>query len=119
MTFTGGIGLIACGVIGMLRYSLLGTPGAGQILGLTGDILYALGVATLAIGLAAATSHSFSRLAQPDRRDADRTRRCRPGTVEVGTTVGARIERGRVGRAVARLRRAPPRPPRSPEQDQN
>jgi hypothetical protein len=66
----GGIGLIACGVIGMLRYSLLGTPGVGQILDLTGDILDALGVATLAIGLATATSHSFStrfRRAPPDR----------------------------------------------------
>jgi hypothetical protein len=47
----GGIALIACGVIGMLRYSLLGTPGAGQILGVTADIVYALGVAVLAIGL--------------------------------------------------------------------
>lgn len=47
----GGIGLIACGVIGMVRYSVLGTPGSGQFLVITADIFYAAGVALLAIGL--------------------------------------------------------------------
>ncbi len=47
----GGIGLIACGVIGMLRYSVLGRPGSSQFLGVTADIFYAAAVILLAIGL--------------------------------------------------------------------
>ena len=47
----GGIGLISCGVVGMLRYSVLGAPGSSQFLGVTADIFYAVGVALLAIGL--------------------------------------------------------------------
>ncbi|WES63942.1 hypothetical protein P0L94_15920 [Microbacter sp. GSS18] len=46
----GGTGLLLCGVIGMLRTSLMGTPGA-QFLNVAGDAFYAAGVLVLAIGL--------------------------------------------------------------------
>lgn len=47
----GGAGLIACGVIGMLRQSFVSTPQMSLFFGVTADILYAAAVALLAIGL--------------------------------------------------------------------
>ncbi|MGQ2915015.1 hypothetical protein [Microbacterium aurantiacum] len=46
----GGLGLVICGVVGMLRMSLQGTPG-GQFLDVAADVSYAAGVLILAVGM--------------------------------------------------------------------
>jgi len=46
----GGIGLIACGVVGVLRLAVLGTPGTITGLTLLADALWAAAVLTLAVG---------------------------------------------------------------------
>ncbi|MFC8681977.1 hypothetical protein ACFT30_10680 [Microbacterium ureisolvens] len=47
----GGIGLVGCGVVGMLRGSFLGAPGATAALSLLADLLWAAAVLLLAVGL--------------------------------------------------------------------
>jgi hypothetical protein len=47
----GGIGLIACGVVGILRNSVLGAPVASIALSLLADLLWAAAILTLAFGL--------------------------------------------------------------------
>ncbi|MEV4774248.1 hypothetical protein [Microbacterium sp. LWH12-1.2] len=47
----GGIGLIACGVVGIIRGSVLGAPGATTTLTLLADVLWAGAVLILAFGL--------------------------------------------------------------------
>ena len=47
----GGIGLIACGVVGILRNSLLGAPAASIALSLLADLLWAGAILLLAFGL--------------------------------------------------------------------
>src|SRR3546814_16455705 len=46
----GGSGLIACGVVGMLGYGLVGGPGAA-VASVATDVVYAAAVILLAIGL--------------------------------------------------------------------
>jgi hypothetical protein len=46
----GGIGLIACGVVGIVRGSMLGMPGAGEVLSLIADLLWAAAVLVFAVG---------------------------------------------------------------------
>jgi hypothetical protein len=46
----GGAGLVACGVLGVLSYSMLGTPGT-QVISLVGDAIFATAVLLFAIGL--------------------------------------------------------------------
>ena len=47
----GGGALIACGVIGVVRSSVVGAPGAGVILTLLSDALWATAILILSIGL--------------------------------------------------------------------
>lgn len=47
----GGIGLIACGVVGVLHGPMLGVPLAGAALSLLADLLWAAAILVLAIGL--------------------------------------------------------------------
>lgn len=47
----GGIALVACGVVGMLRWSFLGEPGATAVLSLLADVLWAGAILLLAVGL--------------------------------------------------------------------
>ena len=47
----GGIGLIACGIVGILRGSVLGVPIAGTVLSLLADALWAAAILVLAFGL--------------------------------------------------------------------
>ncbi|HCS60878.1 MAG TPA: hypothetical protein DIW46_05690 [Microbacterium sp.] len=47
----GGIGLIACGVVGVIRSSVLGVSGASTVLTLLADVLWAGAILVLAIGL--------------------------------------------------------------------
>lgn len=56
---TGGGGLVACGVIEVLRSSLLGTSGSA-VLGVVGDLVFAAAVLLLAVGL----SHRASVVAR-------------------------------------------------------
>lgn len=45
----GGVGLVVCGVFGMLQSALLGVPG-GYVLAITADVVYAASVLLFAIG---------------------------------------------------------------------
>jgi hypothetical protein len=47
----GGIGLISCGVVGIVRGSVLGFPGTGAVLTLLSDVLWAAAILVLSIGL--------------------------------------------------------------------
>lgn len=47
----GGIGLIACGVVGVIRSSVLGVSGANTVLTLLADVLWAGAILVLAVGL--------------------------------------------------------------------
>lgn len=47
----GGIGLIACGIVGILRGSVLGDPFAETVLSLLADTLWAAAILVLAFGL--------------------------------------------------------------------
>ncbi|MGW8482651.1 hypothetical protein ACWGJP_05890 [Microbacterium sp. NPDC055903] len=47
----GGIGLIACGVVGLLRGSVLGASGLGTVLTIVSDLLWMGAILVLAFGL--------------------------------------------------------------------
>lgn len=47
----GGIGLIACGVVGVIRASTLGSSGTNTVLTLISDLLWASSILLLAVGL--------------------------------------------------------------------
>lgn len=49
----GGIGLVLCGVLGMLQYA---APGLGAVIGILVDLVFATAVLLLAIGLSRAAS---------------------------------------------------------------
>lgn len=51
----GGAGLVACGVLGVLTYSMLGTPST-QVISLVGDAIFATAVLLFAIGLSPGAS---------------------------------------------------------------
>ncbi|WP_300266262.1 hypothetical protein [Microbacterium sp.] len=46
----GGIGLIACGVVGVIRSALLGAPEANTVLTLLADVLWAVSILLVAVG---------------------------------------------------------------------
>lgn len=52
----GGAGLLACGVLGVLRSSLAGSPGAVWGVAMTADVIYAAAVLLFAVGASQAAS---------------------------------------------------------------
>lgn len=58
----GGVGLIACGVMGTLRWSVQGSPGSSHILAVLTDLLRAAAVLVLAVGLSREGSVVVSKM---------------------------------------------------------